>query len=154
MSFSRFALVFHCRQKNIRTKQSINSLCFPFHPVRWREELKRLILTHWCFWHEHWMQTWFRLEVHLVGVIQNSLETVPVLNCERSRQNHLWGHRWFPKHFLNTILIEQREYNYKSVQFPHFGTNKENTKIENIFALLNTMFKNSTTSYWHWEPLA
>lgn len=28
------------------------------------------------------MQAGFRLEMHLVGVIQNGLETVPVLNCK------------------------------------------------------------------------
>ena len=29
------------------------------------------------------MQAWFRLEVHLVGLIQNGLETVPVLDYKK-----------------------------------------------------------------------
>lgn len=32
------------------------------------------------------MQAGFRLEVHLVGVIQNGLETVPVLNCKSGQR--------------------------------------------------------------------
>lgn len=38
------------------------------------------LLTHRCLRHEDGMQAGFRLEVHLVGMIQYGLETVPVLN--------------------------------------------------------------------------
>lgn len=40
-------------------------------------------LTHRCLWHEDRMQTGFRLEVHLVRMIQYGLETVPVLNWKQ-----------------------------------------------------------------------
>lgn len=44
--------------------------------------------THRCFWHENRMQAGLWLEMHFVCVIQNGLETVPVLNYKWGRKEN------------------------------------------------------------------
>lgn len=67
----------------------------------------RKVQTHRCFWHEHWMQAWFRLEMHLVGLIQNGLETIPVLNYKKKGGKREKSRAGYVSHYWSFTIIQK-----------------------------------------------